>query len=126
MLLDFNTIVKVLDEKFIWKNVKQNKQVEDTESTAIVYGECGQGKSTTLNTIVELVAKELDLGQNHGCQFQSAQSFKSVTQCVKQGTIGPLTLIDTPGLNDPDAKRNDKTIMIQTIKNLSPRLYDPN
>ena len=53
------------------------------------------------------------------------KSFKSVTSCVKQGTVGSMTLIDTPGLNDPDAKRTDKITMIETIKNLSPKLYDP-
>ena len=35
-----------------------------------------------------------------------------------------MTLIDTPGLNDPDAQRTDKLTMIETIKNLSPKLYD--
>ena len=37
-----------------------------------------------------------------------------------------MTLIDTPGLNDPDAQRTDKITIIETIKNLSPKLYDPN
>ena len=36
-----------------------------------------------------------------------------------------MTLIDTPGLNDPDAQRTDKNIQIEMIKDLSGRLYDP-
>ena len=36
-----------------------------------------------------------------------------------------MTLIDTPGLNDPDTKRPDKNIHIEIIKNLSLQLYDP-
>ena len=52
------------------------------------------------------------------------QSFKAVTSFVKQGTVGSMTLIDTPGLNDPDAQRTDKITMIETIKNMSPKLYD--
>ena len=40
-------------------------------------------------------------------------------------TFGNMTLIDTPGLNDPDARKSDKNIHIEMIKNLSIRLYDP-
>ena len=40
-------------------------------------------------------------------------------------TVGGMTLIDTPGLNDPDARRSDKNIYIEMIKNLSIRLNDP-
>ena len=36
-----------------------------------------------------------------------------------------MTLIDTPGLNDPDTRRTDKNIHIEIIKNLSMKLYDP-
>ena len=52
------------------------------------------------------------------------QSFKSVTSCVQAASIGNMTLIDTPGLNDPDARRTDKNTYIEMIKNLSMKLYD--
>ena len=91
----------------------------------MVFGECGQGKSTTLNEIVEIYARDYFQSQDHGCNFESSQSFKAVTSCVKLGTAGNMTLIDTPGLNDPDAKRTDKNIHIEMIKNLSVQLYDP-
>ena len=52
-------------------------------------------------------------------------SFKSVTSCVQMATAGAMTMIDTPGLNDPDARRSDKNIHIEMIKNLSLQLYDP-
>ena len=52
------------------------------------------------------------------------ESFASVTSCVKQGSLGDMTLIDTPGLNDPDARRTDKNIFIEMIKHLSLQLYD--
>ena len=52
-------------------------------------------------------------------------SFKSVTSCVQMATVGGMMLIDTPGLNDPDARRSDKNIHIEMIKNLSVTLYDP-
>ena len=40
------------------------------------------------------------------------------------GTVGDMTFIDTPGLNDPDARRTDKNIHIEMIKNLNVQLYD--
>ena len=51
-------------------------------------------------------------------------SFRSVTSCVQLGSVEDLTLIDTPGLNDPDAARSDKNIHIEIIKNLRIQLYD--
>ena len=39
-------------------------------------------------------------------------------------TVGNMTVIDTPGLNDPDATRSDKNIYIEIIKNLRLKLYD--
>ena len=47
-----------------------------------------------------------------------------MTSCVKPGTVGHVTLIDTPGLNDPDQRRSDKNIHIEIIKNLSIPLTD--
>ena len=90
----------------------------------MVFGECGQGKSTTLNEIVEILSNKYYKGQDHGCLFKSMESFKAVTSCVQSGSIGPATLTDTPGTNDPDAKRTDKNIHIEMIKNLSNQLYD--
>ena len=67
MIQDFDAIVKALDKKFIWNKVSQKTGVP--ESTALVYGECGQGKSTTLNTIVDLVIKLQNIGSNQGVTF---------------------------------------------------------
>ena len=57
--------------------------------------------------------------ENHGCSFKSMESFKSVTSCVQTSSLGGMILIDTPGLNDPEAARSDKNINIETIKSLS-------
>ena len=35
-----------------------------------------------------------------------------------------MNLFDTPGFNDPDARRTDKNIHIEMIKNLSMHLYN--
>ena len=91
----------------------------------MVFGECGQGKSTTLNEIVEIVAETYYQNKDHGCKFKSMESLKSVTSCVQMGSVGNMILIDTPGLNDPDARRTDKNIHIEMIKSLSMHLYDP-
>ena len=90
----------------------------------MVFGECGQGKSTTLNEIVELYVDKYHKGLEHGCKFKSMASFKSVTSCVQQASVGSMIVIDTPGLNDPDASRSDKNIHIEMIKNMRIRLYD--
>ena len=49
----------------------------------MVFGECGQGKSTTLNEIVEIASDKYYRGQDHGCKFKSMESFESVNSCVK-------------------------------------------
>ena len=76
MMHDFCNNVKEFDKPFVWKKVdrpiKLEQQVKtQNKSTAVVYGECGQGKSTTLNCIVDLV-KEVYLGTNsYGAEFKS-------------------------------------------------------
>ena len=53
MMQDFNEIAQTFDIKFTWdKVISQNPTGYTTKSTALVYGECGQGKSTVLNQIV--------------------------------------------------------------------------
>ena len=72
-----------LDKAFIWNKVLQDTAIENMKNwTAMVFGECGQGKSTTLNEIVEIVAERYYPGTDHACKFKSMESFKSVTSCV--------------------------------------------
>ena len=69
--------------------------------------------------------KEKYLGKDaYGCNFNSKQSMQAVTSYVQQGSIGNMTLIDTPGLNDNEASRSDKRIFFETIKNISIKLKD--
>ena len=84
----------------------------------------GQGKSTTLNSLVKLAEEMYFQGQNHDCKFESKKSLKSVTSCVKMSSIGNMMFIDTPGLNDPETGRSDKNINIEIIKSLSNHLKD--
>ena len=53
MIRDFNKIAEDLDKKFIWSKVTETTKVNEKKKwTTIVFGECGQGKSTLLNEIV--------------------------------------------------------------------------
>ena len=63
--------------------------------------------------------KKYHVSPDHGCKFKSMESFKSVTSSVQLSSLGKMTLIDTPGLNDPDCNKSDKDIYIEIIKNLS-------
>ena len=42
------------------------------------------------------------------------------------GTVGDMTLFDTPGYNDSDVTRSDKSILIETIKTLRPMIKNKN
>ena len=67
MIQDYNQIVKDLDKAFKWckaKSLEENITLYMPEInrdmkqwTAIVFGECGQGKSTTLNEIIDIAAE---------------------------------------------------------------------
>ena len=40
------------------------------------------------------------------------------------GTIRDVTLFDTPGFNDSDVNRSDKSILIEMVKTLRPSIKD--
>ena len=81
-----------------------------------MFGECGQGKSTFLNNVAQIVSKVYYKGKILPCEFKSMESFKAVTPCVQMGTVGVMILFDTPGFNDSDVSRSDKSIFIETVK----------
>ena len=57
MMQDFNQITEDMDKALEWKKVDQSiNRGYAKKSTAMVFGECGQGKSTVLNNIVDLIA----------------------------------------------------------------------
>ena len=63
-------------------------------------------------------------GENKACEFKSGKNFQAVTSCVKVATTGNMTLIDTPGFNDVDKNKSDKSIMIELINAIRPILTD--
>ena len=42
------------------------------------------------------------------------------------GTVGGANLFDTPGFNDSDVTRSDKSILIEAVKTLRPMIKDEN
>ena len=48
----------------------------------------------------------------------SMQNVESVTSCVEARSIGNMTLIDTPGVNDPNSARSNKNTFIEMIKSM--------
>ena len=77
-----------------------------------------------LSKISELFADKFCPPGSYSTHFVSSKSYASVTPCVKIGSTGDMTLIDTPGFNDADIQRQDKNIMIELIKTIRPMLYD--
>ena len=76
--------------------------------TILGFGECGTGKSTFLSLISRIYTEHfLGSDQEKPLDFIAAKSAKSVTTKVKIVKTGNLTLIDSPGTNDPDRKRTD-------------------
>ena len=53
-------------------------------------------------------------------EFTHKQSFESVTSCVEIKTSGNMTLIDTPGFNDPKSQMSDKKILNEMTKLVRP------
>ena len=56
--------------------------------------------------------------------FESKQSVKAVTTKVKVAKMGGMTLIDSPGTNDPDKKRPDYQIQLELINTIRTLLKD--
>ena len=75
-----------------------------------------------MNNVAQTVADIYYAGTVHPCKFKSMESYKAVTPCVQLGTVGEMNLFDTPGFNDSDINRSDKSILIETVKTLRPMI----
>lgn len=83
-----------------------NPSSEENKLTLCFFGECGTGKSTDLSLISKIYSiKYKESCKEESVVFKSAPSSKAVTTMVKVVQTGNMTLIDTPGTNDPDKKR---------------------
>ena len=78
----------------------------------------GNGKSTSGNAIMkEEIRKQKGRfrGQN---KFESGRSTKAVTTKSLIKNLKEMSIMDTPGLNDPDQKRSDAQNFINIVKNM--------
>ena len=81
------------------KNRTHDKKIH-SKWNAIVFGECGQGKSTVLTEISRLNAMKFCPPGTYAAHFASSKSYGAVTPCVRKGSTGNMTLVDSPGFND--------------------------
>ena len=99
------------DDKIIWKHVS-GPILEETqdmlkEFSIAVFGECGQGKSTLLSKISDIYREKFDVS-SEALEFFAKKSLVAITSNVKMAKRGNMTLIDSPGMNDPNKTRSDK------------------
>ena len=81
-------------------------------------GECGQGKSTLLTKVSQIFGKFFAKGSEPPPEFKASKSVKTVTQHCTKVEYEIMTLIDTPGLNDPNKLRTDKQIFIDLVSTI--------
>jgi len=93
--------------------------------TICFFGECGTGKSTDLSLISKIYSITHKVASKGEIViFESGKSVKAVTTKVKVDQSGNMTLIDTPGTNDPDKKRTDGQIQLELMNTIRALLRD--
>jgi len=77
----------------------------------VVFGECGAGKSTSLNNLMGFYCKKFGIDFDPDTMVYEAKvSLTSVTKGCSVKTVGGQCLIDTPGTNDTDKELTDALI----------------
>ena len=96
------------------------KMPSNTTPQIIIFGEIGNGKSTTGNALSkELLSKE-NKKFTPSMAFAASKSTQAVTTQLTMKCFTKMNIMDTPGFNDPDKKRTDQMIMsdiLTTIQN---------
>lgn len=69
--------------------------------TLLIFGEIGNGKSTTANYIMYHLEKRKgrELGDQY---FECKQSTSAVTKQIQSKEFEDMIIVDTPGFNDPN------------------------
>ena len=68
----------------------------------ILFGEMGNGKSTTGNACIREILKRSKKKFRKGRGFVSSKSAKAVTVQLNMKFYTNINIMDTPGFNDPD------------------------
>ena len=98
--------------------------MSQSKLTACFFGACGTGKSTDLN-LISAIYSTLYLKHNQTLTFKAAKDTAAVTIFVDVKRMDHLTLIDTPGTNDPNKKRPDNSINFEIVNKIRDPLSDP-
>lgn len=111
--------------QWILKQFIKQYQAQNETFTIAVFGECGQGKSTLLSKISEVYREKYNQNDSYCLKFDASPSLMSVTSVVKIAKSGNMTLIDSPGFNDPNKARTDKAIFMDLINTIREPLKSP-
>ena len=106
---------------YLYKELKENRKEQErmkNDFTIGVFGECGQGKSTLLNKIYHVYKEKYNKEDDGHIVFDASPSLMSVTSLVKIAKSGNMTLIDSPGFNDPNKLRTDKAIFMDLVNTI--------
>ena len=113
-----------LDDKIFWEIAKQAQgNVGEKPFSLCVLGECGQGKSTLLTKISQIFKNFFAKGSDPAPEFKASKSIRTVTQHCTKVDYEIMTLIDTPGLNDPNRLRTDKQIFMDLVATIRQPLF---
>ena len=85
----------------------------------LLFGEMGNGKSTTGNAIIKDQLRNRNLKFSKNRAFVASKDTQAVTKSIKIKYYTDIALIDTPGFNDPHKKRTDPQIFINICNMLN-------
>ena len=81
----------------------------------LIFGDIGNGKSTTSNYIMFQLDKKAGRKFDTSQCFECHQGTSAVTEKIQQREFKEMIIIDTPGHNDPDQENRDDTKLSSSI-----------
>ena len=84
----------------------------------LIFGEMGNGKSTTGNQLIRQTLKLQKKKPKHTQQFEAHKSMKAVTTKIDIKRFENISYIDSPGFNDPDKNRSDNQIFSDIVDSI--------
>ena len=91
---------------------KQNKSNGYTnKGQMIIFGEMGNGKSTSGNAIAKILLRSSGKGFKKNMAFEAKKASQAVTKDIRMKYFPGLNIMDTPGFNDPKKERSDVRIL---------------
>lgn len=97
----------------------KHKKSKKDKPLLLLFGEMGNGKSTTGNVIIKDQLKKRSKPFNKESAFVASKDTQAVTKNIKIKYFREIALIDTPGFNDPHKTRTDPQIFINICNMLN-------